>query len=130
VLFLFLKAYWNLVRFDRLLAANNFPALYSRIRDCPSRVRGRILSPAQICAAVDYACIWYWKDVLCLQRSVTTAWLLRQNAFNAVIVIGTQFTPFRSHAWVELDGKVLNDKPHVTATYDVLDRWQRQRGHL
>jgi hypothetical protein len=119
---LFVKAYWNLIRFELLLARNDFAALHARVRDCPVGLRKGEPAPARICNAVDYACIWYWKRVLCLHRSATTAWLLKQNGFEAEMVIGAQLTPFRSHAWVELAGTVLNDKPYVGNIYQVLDR--------
>ena len=32
----------------------------------------------RICSAVDMACIWYWKEALCLQRSAATACLLKK----------------------------------------------------
>jgi hypothetical protein len=30
--------------------------------------------------------------------------------------------PFKSHAWVELDGKVINDKPYMLEMYRPLER--------
>ena len=40
----------------------------------------------------------------------------------AQMVIGTQQIPFRAHAWVEVDGSVVNDKPYTPEMYAVLDR--------
>jgi hypothetical protein len=31
--------------------------------------------------------------------------------------------PFRSHAWVEIDGVVVNDKPYMLDIYQILDRF-------
>jgi hypothetical protein len=76
----------------------------------------------KICAAVDMACIWYWKEVLCLQRSVATACLLKHYGVSAQMMIGAQQMPFKAHAWVEVDGRVVNDKPYVQEMYAVLDR--------
>ena len=76
----------------------------------------------RICAAVDMACIWYWKEVLCLQRSAVTACLLKRHGVPAQMVIGAQQIPFRAHAWVEVDGSVVNDKPYTPEMYAVLDR--------
>ena len=36
--------------------------------------------------------------------------------------IGAQQMPFKSHAWVEVDGRVVNDKPYTPEIYAVLDR--------
>jgi hypothetical protein len=79
-------------------------------------------SPEQICHAVDIACALWFKVVLCLQRSVTLAILLRRNSYSAEIVIGAQTLPFRSHAWVELHGQVMNDKSYVGDLYHELER--------
>ena len=75
---LFLKAYWQLVRFDFYLVRGDFAVLYTKVRNQRVRDEGeRARSIDQICQAVDMACIWYWKQVLCLQRSAATACLLR-----------------------------------------------------
>src|SRR5262249_27639372 len=60
-----------------------------------------------ICDAVLFATCFYWKPVLCLQRAVCTVRLLRRNGINARLVIGYRPSPFFSHAWVEVDGRVL-----------------------
>ena len=75
-----------------------------------------------ICSAMDMACIWYWKEALCLQRSAATACLLKKYGVPAQMVIGAQQMPFKAHAWVEVDGRVVNDKPYTPEMYAVLDR--------
>ena len=120
--FLTLQAYSKLIYFDFHLARGNFAALYQKVRRFP------IGSPVElpdvterICAAVDMACIWYWKEVLCLQRSAATACLLKRYGVPAQMMIGAQQTPFKAHAWVELNGRVVNDKPYMREKYVVLD---------
>jgi hypothetical protein len=121
--FLVLKAYLKLIHFDLYLARGNFEALYEKVR------RYRVGEKAQatdaverICYAVDMACIWYWKEALCLQRSAATACLLKKYGVEAQMVIGAQQMPFKAHAWVEVDGCVVNDKPYMPEIYAVLDR--------
>lgn len=60
-----------------------------------------------ICDAVLLATCFYWKPVLCLQRAVCTVRLLRRHGLHARLVIGYRPSPFFSHAWVEVDGRVL-----------------------
>ena len=60
-----------------------------------------------ICDAVLLATCFYWKPVLCLQRAVCTVRLLRKHGIHARLVIGYRPSPFFSHAWVEVDGRVL-----------------------
>jgi hypothetical protein len=121
--FLVLKAYLKLIHFDLYLARGNFAALYDKVRNYPTRRQAPATDAVQpICAAVDMACIWYWKEALCLQRSAATACLLKKYGVPAQMVIGVQQMPFKAHAWVEVDGRVVNDKPYTPEMYAVLDR--------
>jgi hypothetical protein len=38
------------------------------------------------------------------------------------MVIGAQMLPFKSHAWVEIGGSIVNDKPYMLDIYQVLER--------
>lgn len=121
--FLILKAYGRLIYFDLYLARGHFSALYEKVRNHPVRKDPRSSRAIEeICEAVDMACIWYWKEALCLQRSAATACLLRDCGVPAQLVIGAQQMPFKAHAWVEVDGRVVNDKPYMQEMYAVLDR--------
>ena len=120
---LVLKAYLKLIYFDLYLAQGNFAALYDKVRNYP--VGANTPDPnsiERINYAIDLACIWYWREALCLQRSAATACLLKKYGVPAQMVIGAQQLPFRAHAWVEVDGRVVNDKPYTPEMYAVLDR--------
>jgi hypothetical protein len=121
--FLVLRAYLRLIQFDFYLARGDFQTLYQRVRSF-SLGAGSPSSDAveRLCSAVDMACIWYWKEALCLQRSAVTTCLLRRHGIRAELVIGAQQMPFKAHAWVEVDGRVVNDKPYTPKMYAVLDR--------
>jgi len=121
--FLVFKAYLKLIHFDLYLARGNFAALYDKVRNYPIGTRTTAPDAVErICQAVDMACIWYWKEALCLQRSAATACLLKKCGVPAQLVIGAQQMPFKGHAWVEVDGRVVNDKPYTPEMYGVLDR--------
>jgi Transglutaminase-like superfamily len=75
-----------------------------------------------VCEAVNYACIWYPKRVLCLQRSVVTTCLLRTCGVSASMVIGAQTLPFKAHAWTEVDSRAINERRDVQSIYTVLQR--------
>ena len=64
-----------------------------------------------ICDAVLLATCFYWKPVLCLQRAVCTVRQLRRHGIVARLVIGYRPSPFFSHAWVEVDGRVAYGSP-------------------
>ena len=121
--FLVLQAYLKLIHFDLYLARRNFATLYDRVRKYPLGKRAPAPDAVErICLAMDMACIWYWKEALCLQRSAATACLLKKYGVPAQMVIGAQQMPFKAHAWVEVDGRVVNDKPYTPEMYTVLDR--------
>ena len=118
---LVLRAFGMLVTFQIDLARGNFASLYQKVRVFPIH-RSSKHDAEQICAAVDLACIWYPKEVLCLQRSAATACLLRRCGVPAQMVVGASLMPFRAHAWVEVNGVIVNDKTYVPEMYAVLDR--------
>lgn len=120
---LVLKAYLNLIHIDLYLARGNFAALYDKVRNYPVGKKAPAPEAVErICSAIDMACIWYWKEALCLQRSSATACLLKKYGVQAQLVIGAQQMPFKAHAWVEVSGRVVNDKPYTPEMYAVLDR--------
>ena len=121
--FLVLKAYWKLIYFELYLVRRDFAALYNSVRKFPlALVEPSRDAVEKICTAVDLASIWYWKPALCLQRYAATACLLKRHGIPAQLVIGAKQIPFKAHAWVEVDGRVVNDKSYAPEIYAVLDR--------
>jgi hypothetical protein len=122
-MFLFLRTFFELLRFHGYLLRNDFPGLYRTVRDYP---RKRLLplenSVERICRCCDIACVCYPTRVLCLQRSAATVCLLRAYGIPAQLVIGVQDLPFKAHAWVEVQGSVVNDKPYTSEMYQALER--------
>jgi hypothetical protein len=72
--------------------------------------------------AAELACVFYFRDVKCLQRSSTTTVLLRRHGVNAQMILAAQLIPLRNHAWVECDGRIVNDKPYMHEIYQVIER--------
>jgi transglutaminase superfamily protein len=118
-----LRAYWQLMRCDFYLSRDSFSGLLQSVHNETARSRAKTFDEVdRVCHAIDLACIWYWKQVLCLQRSAATVLLLAERGLRAELVIGAQHIPFKAHAWVEVDGQVVNDKPYMREIYAVLDR--------
>jgi hypothetical protein len=112
-----------LIQFDVHLVRTDFEALYDSVRTWPiAEEVVRAHSVEEVCAAMDTACVWYWKEVLCLQRAAATTCLLKNYGVPAQLVIGAQQIPFKAHAWVEVEGRVVNDKPYIPEVYAVLTR--------
>jgi hypothetical protein len=116
------EAWLALVTFDVALAAG-FKRAHERVRRCRTRARpAPRLAASDIVWAVEEACVWYVKRALCLQRSAVAVRLLRRHGIPAELVIGYRPVPFESHAWVEVDGVVVNDRPQYQKVFGVLDR--------
>lgn len=123
MILLTLQAYALFLSFEFVIVRHNFAKLRRRVRNEPTRHRAvNAGACARVCHAVDRACVFYFKQVQCLQRSAVTVCLLRRLGFAAELVIGAKHLPFRAHAWVEVEGIVVGDKVSVTETYAVLDR--------
>lgn len=109
---LVIGALFELVRYEAILALRGFGCIQRQLsRQC---IAERPTSPdleQSICNAVLLATCLYWKPVLCLQRSVCAVRLLRKNGVVGRLAIGYRPAPFFSHAWVEVDGRVVNGSP-------------------
>lgn len=121
--FVFWKALVGLLLFDCFFSEGHFARLNTFVR------RWRLNSGpgdpnvvGRVCDAVNHACIWYPKRVLCLQRSAVTTCLLRSCSVPAEMVMGAQKVPFKAHAWTEVNGRAVNERKDVQKIYAVWDR--------
>src|SRR5260370_40725543 len=121
--FLFWKAVIGLTAFDLLLLVRNFAPLHRIVRNWKSSERKAPPDTTErVCDAVNLACCWYPKRALCLQRSAVTTCLLRSCGVLAEMVIGAQKLPFKAHAWVEVNGRAVNERTDVQTIYGVWER--------
>jgi prolyl oligopeptidase len=117
------EALLYLMRTEWYMQRHGIEPLHDHLSRLPSSSEKSHRSTSQqICRAADIACVLYFKRVLCLQRSAATTMLLRKYGYPAEFVIGARIIPFKSHAWVELDGSVINDKPYISQLYRELER--------
>jgi hypothetical protein len=119
---LFVRAVFMLLAYDLLSSTCRFQTLYSMVRSWKIAGSHEVDTIDRVCAAVNYACVWYPKQALCLQRSFVTTYLLRKSGVSAHMVLGAQKLPFKAHAWVEVEGQAINERSNVQATYAVWDR--------
>jgi hypothetical protein len=117
-------AFVALMLVDLVIKAAGFNRFYRMVRGFPvlGTKDGAWAGTSKVCSAVDRAASLYFKKAWCLQRSATTACLLRLSGVNAQLVIAARRMPFDAHAWVEMNGRVLNDSPVVQKQFFVLER--------
>jgi hypothetical protein len=113
----------ELFRYEIAYKIGGFRALHESVRKTSVSPR----SPEhgvvpRVCEAVSFAACFYWKPVLCMQRAVVITRLLRRRGVKAEVVIGYRPAPFFSHAWVEVNGRVVNDSPAYRERLFVLER--------
>jgi len=119
--FLVLRALWELARYEAISALRGFGYIQTRLKRQSFGAKPPDHEREQaICNAVLLATCLYWKPVLCLQRSVCAVRLLRKYGIAAKLVIGYRPAPFFSHAWVEVDGRVVNSSPGYKKRLHVL----------
>jgi hypothetical protein len=117
-----LRVLWELVRYDIVSKLSGFGGVRRRMRPARESAMARAGIDA-VCQAVACMTSFYWKPLLCLQRSIVTAQVLRANGIQAEVVIGYRAYPFLSHARVEVGGRVVNDSPAYPTKLQLLDRF-------
>ena len=117
---LVITAFLGLAIFDLILFLSSLRALCACVKAWPVRRQRSPPSPdaiGRVCSSVQRACVWYPKQALCLQRSAVTTCLLRLLGIAAETIVGVRPLPFMAHAWVEVNGAVVNDWPGVKRFY-------------
>ena len=117
-----LRVLWELVRYDVLSKISGFAGVRRRMRPAQGSAMPRSEVDG-VCQAVGFMTSFYWKPLLCLQRSIVTAQVLRANGIQADVVVGYRAYPFFSHAWVEIGGRVVNDSSAYQTKLQLLDRF-------
>lgn len=120
---LVLRALADLLLYDLLAAVAGFPYIRTMVKRTPVKhgpVDQNTIS--RVCDAVDIASCFYCRQVRCMHRSFVAVRLLRSAGVSAQLVIGSRPIPFISHAWVEVDGCVVNDKPGYKRRLTEMDR--------
>jgi hypothetical protein len=107
-----------------VMRVKGFRAVHDIVRRWPVFSWGpfRTITPEGLCAAVDWATVVYPEKSWCLSRSAVSTCLLRTLGIRATMVVGVRPRPFSSHAWVEVEGRVVNDEQIVGERYSPIER--------
>lgn len=120
---LFFRALCALLAYDILNTFCPFRTLHSMVKGWKVSNKGSTQGAVDRASrVVNYACAWYPKQALCLQRSFVTTYLLRKLGVPAQMVMGAQKLPFKAHAWVEVNGQAINERSDVQAAYAVWEK--------
>ena len=119
---LLVRAFLALCWIDVQLFSLGFRKLHGSVKRAEVSPAGNAPGVRAVLRAVDLASVLYFKPVRCLQRSAAAVLLLRRCGTEAELVIGVQQRPPRAHAWVEIDGAVVNDRAHIARAFAVIER--------
>lgn len=118
-------AFLAFAAYDMALKTLGLSRLSRIIKRWPTK-KNQTVSPTSLkrtCAGIERARIWYPKKVMCMQHSAVVCLLLRCHGLSAQMAIGGRQMPFKSHAWVEVAGCVVNDNQKVQDAYRVFTRY-------
>ena len=104
-------------RLEQLVA--RVPALW------PVAVESRAEVVQGLGIAVQRARRYHIPGVKCLSAAAACTVLLRLRGLPAELVVGVRHAPFDAHAWTELDGQVVGERPETIAAYAVVRRAPR-----
>ena len=120
---LVLRAFKELIFYEILTKMGGFKRVRTYVKrtsrkplDTPPEMVKRVVD------AVDIASVFYHKRVMCLHRSFAAVRMLRRSGVGAELIIASRPLPFMSHAWVEVDNQIVNDKPGYKRKLHVLER--------
>lgn len=118
------SAFIGLLAFDLLLKFRGFQSLIKKVEHWPTAEPRTTDSETcrRVRAMVDRAQMYYPKKAMCLQHSAVVTCLLRRRGVPAEMVLAAQEFPPKAHAWVEVDGVVVNDFTAVQRVYRVMRR--------
>ena len=120
---LVLMAFKELIFYDILTKLGGFKQARSRVlRTSRKKLDAPPETVRLVVDAVDIASVFYCRRVMCLHRSFAAVRLMRKRGVNAELIIASRPLPFLSHAWVEVDNQIVNDKPGYKRKLQILER--------
>src|SRR5687768_4341049 len=72
---------------------------------------------AEVCRRLAMAAVFYPGRARCLEQSLALYVLLRRRGLPVELRLGVQPYPFTAHAWVELEGRPVNEQPEVISQF-------------
>jgi hypothetical protein len=66
---------------------------------------------------VAVAAAFYPRRALCLEQSLALCILLQRRGIAAQMKLGVQARPFHAHAWVDIDGRAVNERAELVMRF-------------
>jgi hypothetical protein len=126
--FLIIKAFVALCHVNYILAKHGIYGLLDYLEK-RRKIQSKDFTPnsynqaMSLSHALNLACLFFPKKITCLPWAGTMASLLLTHGISFTFVIGIQDKPFFAHAWIESEGKVVNDNNDLSKYMIPMIEW-------
>lgn len=103
------KLYLRLMVLHLCIRSGSFWLITRIVTDYPASDSSDHASASTVANALSRVCRYYPTQVLCLQRSAVLTLCLRDCSFPASLVMGAMKYPLKAHAWVEINGELIDE---------------------
>ena len=122
-----LYVYWKLVLFGFLCRIGHTrPAISGFAKKTKQRpTNGQEKTIANVVRHINRCMPFVPFQIECLPYAAALGSILRAKGIDAYLVIGVRSIPFEAHAWIEVEGKIVGERPGLRQDLNVLfdTRW-------
>lgn len=133
-LWLTIKALFHLRKINVAVNKGGMSGLINFLDALSHKTRNKTISVVKsliLASSLEKACLLYPKKTKCLIFAATLFSLHCEQKLNCDFAIGVQNLPFYAHAWIEVDGAVINDNPELQKKLAVIFKIsQKNSGYL
>jgi hypothetical protein len=108
-----IAAYYLLVKTFAIIKLRGFYTLVEIIRHTKTHKASQKHDIYDLVVALNKACSFFPVKVKCLEWAAALYFLAKKNGLDCQFTIGVQNYPFRAHAWVEHQNKIIGDAENL-----------------
>lgn len=117
------RSIWTLTMAGLIIKSGGYALVVKALRRnsqniCVTAIRS--VGTDEIMAHINKVFIFDFSNNRCLTYSLTLYLMARRMGLPAKLMVGVRTRPFFSHAWVELDGVIINDDPELREKLSII----------
>lgn len=117
---LLLKTYCVFLNCKKNLDSNGYYGLTYNLKNVKKNKRWNTIRPDSIINCLNFIMPFIHCENPCLIYSYVLVTMLRKSIGKGTLVVGVRTRPFISHAWVELDGKIISENINLRDKLSVI----------
>lgn len=118
----FVGAYFSLIKVFVDMRLQGLNHLVQKIKAHKKIVNAEATNINNLVASLNKACFYFPVRVKCLEWSLALYSLARRHGVNCQFVVGLQNYPFKSHAWIEHENRIIADAPDLNKALAIIIR--------